>query len=73
MRTVVWLITIDDSTYMATAQTEASAVRKALAEHRATFTDGQQLRLGQGSTTIILTRSHRREMKEWQNQNKILM
>lgn len=74
MRTVVWIVEVDGIKYMALSMSEGAAVRKALAEHRINTHGGQQLRLGQGHTSIKFWRSHRREMKKWQlENNKILM
>lgn len=73
MRTVLWHVEIDGRDYMVIAQTEASAVRKALTEHRNDTQGGQQLRLGQGFCFIRFRRTHRREMKSWQEKgNKVL-
>ena len=70
MRTVAWKVEVDGIQYMVLAMTEASAVRKALTEHRSETHGGQQLRLGQGSTTIVYCRSHRRELNKWLHENK---
>lgn len=55
---------------MAMSTCSSAATQMALVEHREKTRAGYDMRLGGGKLHIIVERSHKKELEEWENQKR---